>query len=30
MTFVRAGRMSPVMHDEIRHVWEFQIGYQEV
>lgn len=30
MSFIRTGSMSPVMHDEIRHVWELQIGYQEV
>jgi hypothetical protein len=30
MVFVRSGRMSPALHDEIRNVWEFQIGYQEV
>jgi hypothetical protein len=30
MTFVRSGTLTPGMHDEVRDVWEFQIGYQEV
>lgn len=30
MSFVRAGSMSPAMHDQVRSVWTFDVGFQEV
>lgn len=30
MTFVRVGRMSPAMHDELEGVWVFGVGFQEI
>lgn len=30
MTFVRAGRMSPAMHDVIDGLWTFEVGFQEL
>lgn len=30
MTFVRQGRCSAVLHDTIRQVWLFDVGYQEI
>jgi hypothetical protein len=30
MTFVRQGMLSPVVHDVVREMWEFTVGFQEV
>lgn len=30
MTFVRDGVLRPGMHDEVRNVWEFSVGFREV
>lgn len=30
MTFVRDGSLRPGMHDEIRDVWEMEVGFREV
>lgn len=30
MTFVRNGTLTPAMHDTVKDVWEFTVGYQEV
>jgi len=30
MTFVRDGQITPAMHDELRSVWVFSVGFQEI
>lgn len=30
MAFVRQGRITPAMHDEVRSVWRFGVGFQEI
>lgn len=30
MAFVRAGRITPAMHDEHRDLWVFGVGFQEI
>lgn len=30
MTFVRAGQMTPAIHDAVRDVWVFDVGFQEI
>lgn len=30
MTFVRAGEFSPTIHDDVRSLWTFEVGYQEI
>lgn len=30
MTFVRQGVLTPAIHDEVRDVWEFTVGFQEI
>jgi hypothetical protein len=30
MEFIRQGQMSTAINDEVRQVWEFSVGFQEV
>lgn len=30
MTFVRAGALTPAIHDQVRAVWVFGVGFQEI
>ncbi len=30
MTFVRAGTITPAVHDALRDLWVFEVGFQEV
>lgn len=30
MTFVRDGRLSPVIHDELENLWIIEVGFQEI
>ncbi|TFV82044.1 hypothetical protein E4V99_14010 [Microbacterium sp. dk485] len=30
MTFIRYGQLGVAIHDAVRHVWTFDVGYQEI
>lgn len=30
MTFIRSGALRPGMHDQVRDLWQFTVGFQEV